>query len=560
MSVHDCEEQAGTPIIEAVVHSNCSLRRGMQAVRSLAGLGILLLLLAGSSGVAQGSADESAAGGRNQILLVLPFDNDTGQPNLGWIREAAPEILDARFASAGFAPMSRADRIYALDHLGLPQQFQPSHASALKLAQTLDADSIIVGSYRLEGTGIVAEARVLNVPHLRMSDPVMARGAMNDMIAVFDSLAWRLTRIMDPEFSVAQETFLAAGASLRLDAFEQYIRGISESDQQERERHLKQAVSLSPNFGPAWMALGREDFDAQQYEDAAAAFAKVSANDPDALEAGFYRGLSLLYFGAYPQAQESFATVARELPLAEVLNNEGVAVSRQSKDGTGLFVQAAAADPNNADYHFNLAVSLKRHGSEANAVNEMNQSLKLHPNDAEAQELLATWKGMSSTDGADAAEPLERIIRSFDAGAFKQAAVVIDQMEATRLAALSPNDRAVKLARQAKDFFNRGLLLEAERLYQSAATTDGSLAEAHVGLAAVRERTGDAVGARREANAALKLSPSLDAYLVLGRLDFAANHLDDALRDVGEALRLDPASKPAMELSRQIEERSGKKQ
>ena len=532
----------------------------MQAPVLLAASTLLLGLFSGSTIRAQGTPAEAASGGRNRILLVLPFDNGTGQPNLEWIREAAPEILDARFASAGFAPMSRADRMYALDHLGLPQQFQPSRASALKLAQTLDADSIIVGSYRLEGNGIIAEARVLNVPHLRMSDPVMARGAMNDMIAVFDSLAWRLTRIMDPEFSVAQETFLAAGGSLRLDAFEQYIRGISESDQQERERHLKQSVALSPNFGPAWMALGQENFNGQQYEEAAAAFAKVSANDPDALEAGFYRGLSLLYFGAYPQAQESFAAVARELPLAEVLNNEGVAVSRQEKDGTGLFVQAAAADPNNADYHFNLAVSLKRHGSEANAVNELKQCLKLRPSDPEALQLLGAWTGTKSANAEDAAEPLERIIRTFDAGAFKQAVVVMDQMEATRLAALSPHDRAVKLAGQAKDYLNRGLLLEAERLYQSAVTDDGSLADAHTGLAVVRERTGDSAGARREANAALKLSPSLDAYLVLGRLDLAANHMDDASRDVGDALKLDPASRTAHELNREIEARLGKKQ
>lgn len=555
-----CDEKADNPIIEAAVPTVGSFRRWMQAAHALFGFVLLVGLFSGLQSTAQGPSSEGASGGKNRILLVLPFDNGTEQPNLEWIREAAPEILNARFASAGFAPMSRADRMYALDHLGLPQQFQPSRASALKLAQTLDVDSIIVGSYRLEGTGIVAEARVLDVSHLRMSDQVMARGEMHDMIAVFDSLAWRLTRIMDPEFRVAQETFLAAGANLRLDAFEQYIRGISESDQQERERHLKQSVSLSPNFGPAWMALGREDFNGQQYEEAAAAFAKVSPNDPDALEAGFYRGLSLLYFGAYPQAQDSFAAVARELPLAEVLNNEGVAVSRQGKDGTGLFVQAAAADPNNPDYHFNLAVSLKRHGSEANAVNELNQCVKLRPNDSEAQQLVAGWKAPNSADAEDAGEPLERIIRTFDADAFKQAVVVMEQMETTRLAALSPHERAVKLAGQAKDYFNRGLLLEAERLYQSAASDDGSLADAHAGLAAVRERTGDSSGARREANTALKLSPSLDAYLVLGRLDLTANHVDDASRDVGEALKLDPDSRTAQELNREIEVRTGKRQ
>jgi tetratricopeptide (TPR) repeat protein len=529
-------------------------------VRAWAGIALLLTLACAAQAHAQATPTDAASTGKNRILLVLPFDNGTGQPNLEWVREAAPEILNARFASAGFAPMSRADRMYALDHLGLPQQFQPSRASALKLAQTLDVDSIIVGSYRMDGTGIVAEARVLNVPRLRMSDPVMARGETHDLIAIFDSLAWRLTRILDPGFSVAQDTFLAAGAGLRLDAFEQFIRGISEPDQQERERHLKQAVALSPNYSPAWMALGRENFNAQQYEEAASAFAKVSPNDPNALEAAFYRGLSLLYFGSYVQAEQSFAGVARELPLAEVLNNEGVAISRQDRDGTGLFVQAAAADPNDADYHFNLAISLKRQGSAANALNELNQCLKLRPNDTEAQHLLAAWKAPRAADADGAAEPLERIVRSFDAGAFRQAALMMDQMEATRLAALSPHQRAVKLTAQARDYFNRGLLLEAERLYQAAVADDDSLAEAHAGLAAVRERTGDTAAARKEANAALQLSPSLDAYLVLGRLDMAANHMDDASRNVHEALKLDPGSATAKELDREIDARSGKKQ
>jgi hypothetical protein len=52
------------------------------------------------------------------------------------------------------------------------------------------------------------------------------------------------------------------------------------------------------------MALGREDYAGQQYEQAAAAFAKVGGNgaEPDdALEAGFYRGLSLLFSGDYAQ-------------------------------------------------------------------------------------------------------------------------------------------------------------------------------------------------------------------------------------------------------------------
>jgi tetratricopeptide (TPR) repeat protein len=532
-------------------------------VVSLAVKAILVLILAlqlAQLSLGQ-AAPDAAAAGHDRILLVFPFDNRTGQPNLEWIREAAPAILGARFTSAGFAPMSRQDRMYALDHLGLPQQFQPSRATSLKLAQTLDADSIVVGSYGIDGTGFEAEAQVIDAQHLRMSATVSARGEMRDLISVFDTLAWKLTRLMDPNFSVAQETFVAAGAGLRLDAFEQYIRGISEADQQERLRHLKQAVALSPGYGPAWMALGREDFNSQQYEQAAAAFAKVNRNDPDALEAEFYRGLSLLFSGSYAKAEESFGEVARVLPLGEVLNNQGVAVSRQGHDGTGLFVQAAAADPNSADYHFNLAVSLKRHGSDASALNELAQCLKLRPNDVEAQQLTSQWKAPKTAVGPDEkAEPLERIVRTFDAVAFRQAALMMDQMEATHLASLTPHQRAVKLSGQAKDYLNRGLLLEAERLYQTAVANDRAVAEAHTGLATVRERTGDIAAARKEASTSLGLAPSVDAYLVLGRLDLAANHIDDATRDIGEALKLDPASRPAQELNREIELRTARKQ
>ncbi len=516
------------------------------------------------------TAAAAPAADRGRILLVLPFDNRTGQPSLEWIREAAAELLSSRFSSAGFAPMSRGDRLYALDHLGLPQGFQPSRASSLKLAQTLDADQIVVGSYILDGTAIVAEARLVDVPHLRMGDAVTARGEMRDVISVFDSLAWKLTRQLDPRISVAEETFIAAGKSTRLDAFEQYIRGIIESDQAERLNHLQQAVKLSPDFGEAWMAIGREYYTNQQYEQAAAAFARVDRNGIDGLEAGYDRGLSLLFSGDYAKAEQAFADVATILPLAEVVNNEGVAASRQGHDGTGLFVQAAADDPNSADYHFNLAVSLKRHGQIPGAQNELAQCLKLRPNDSEALALQAAWKQPAvrqvaqpaATNNADAdaepaPDPLERIVRTFDAAAFRQAAQMLDQVGAARLAQLPPLEQAQKLSAQAKGYLDRGLLLEAERLYQSAVAADTKCAEAHAGLAEVRERTGAADAARREAHAALELRPSADAYLVLGRLDLDANHVSDANNDVAAAVKLEPNSQPARDLQRQIQAKAG---
>lgn len=539
-------------------------------VRQLAatlGLGLALALSVMFCAHAQADQQDSvSAKAQGRILLVLPFDNNTGQPSLEWIREAAANILSSRLASAGFSPMSRADRMYALDHLGLPQGFHPSRASSLKLAETLDADSIIVGSYVTEGPSIVAEAWLVDVPHLRMSQSVTARGDKRELISVFDSLAWKLTRQLDPSFSVAEKTFVAAGSGLRLDAFEQYIRGIIEPDQAERLRHLNLAVKLSPGFSPAWMSLGREDYTSQRYEQAAAAFARVSSNDADALEAGFYRGLSFMFSGDYARAEEAFASVARGLPLAEVRNNQGVALARRGKDGIPLFRQAVAADPNHADYHFNLAISLKRHGDKAEALAELGQCLRLRPNDSEAQAVQKMWTGPTKPPAAGSgegietsADPLERIERSFDEVAFHQASLMLDQVNGARLAALPPPARARKLAGQAKEYLDRGLLLEAERLYQAAVAADNTVAAAHAGLAEVRERTGDAEAARREAHASLELAPSVDAYLVLSRLDLSDGNLDDANIEADEALEMAPTNRAALELRRQIKARQGQK-
>lgn len=577
---------------QSVVHILLSLRfwrlARSAATLMFAAFVVLTLAVAAQSGAESGSGQVASAGstefgaGHGRILLVLPFDNRSGQPSLEWIREAAPEILSSRFASAGFAPMSRTDRLYALDHLGLPQGFHPSRATALKLAQTLDADSIVVGSYVTDGTGIIAEAQVVDVPHLRMSKAVTSRGEMKNLISVFDSLAWELTRQLDPQFSVAEETFVAAGNGMRVDAFEQYIRGITEPDHIERLRHLNQAVALSPEFGPAWMALGREDYAGQQYEQAAAAFARVGGAGPrssgstaqgpmmrgpsvqgtDALEADFYLGLSLLFSGDYSRAEQAFAAVAGVLPLAEVVNNEGVAVSRQGHDGTALFRQAVSADASTADYHFNLAVSLQRHGNLAEALTELAQCLRLRANDSEAQTLEQEWKrpaskpdtmADSSSSAETKAEPLERIARNFDAVAFRQAAQMLDQVDEARLTALPPQQRAQQLASQAKDYLDRGLLLEAERLYQTALASDDRVPAVHAGLAEVRERTGDKENARKEARTSLELMPSIQAYLVMGRLDLAAGHLDEAGYDVREAMKMEPGNPAVLALQRKLE-------
>ncbi len=521
-------------------------------------------------------AINSAAASEHRLLLVLPFENQTGQANLDWIAEAVPEVLNQRLASAGFLPISRLDRQYALDHLGLPVNFQPSRATAIRIAQTLDADYIVLGTYTLQGQRFTTNTQILNVNTLRMGQPLQQQADITHLLAVLNTTAWRVARSLDPHYAVSETTFVAASADLRLDGFEDYVRGLVDPNAANRIRHLKEATQLNPKFTLGWLALGQAYFSNQQYDLASAALGHLPKNDPSALYAEFYRGLAFFYTGNYAKAEDAFGFIAGQLPLSEVLNNEGVALSRRGQDGSSLFRQAIANNSADADYSFNLAVSLYRKGDHTGAAAALKQALALRPQDSEAQAFASRIQSdsnapastftpppannaLAATDpGATVSGPLERIKRTFNDASFRQAAFAMEQMQSMRLDGMAPGPHAAALTKDGQQYLSEGLYLEAEREFQSALTLDSGNAAAHAGLAEVKERGGDTEAARREAQASIQLRPTSPAYVVLARIDLAASQPSAAATDIQQALTLDPSNTTARTLQQTIHNREQK--
>jgi tetratricopeptide (TPR) repeat protein len=503
----------------------------------------------------------------HQLLLVLPFDNRTGQANLDWIGEAVSEIFNQRLGASGFDIISRDDRQYALEHLGLPRSFEPSRATAIRLAQTLDADDIIVGFYTLQNKDIHVSAELLDVNALRLSSPLVQDGPLDHMLDVLDGLAWQVARDLDPKFPLPEASFRAASANLRLNGFENYVRGIIEPEPSERIRHLKIAVAENPTYSPAWLTLGMTYFSEQQFDNSAAALGHLRKTDRSALMAEFYRGLAFFYTGHYDEAEAAFAFVAAQLPLPEVVNNQGVAASRRSHDGGALFQEAITGDPHDPDYEFNLTIALARRGDTPNALAAIDQALKLRPEDSEAIELQkqlrepsppaivpASAQNNSDGNGTQVRRnlPLERIKRSYNDASFRQAASEMEEMQAERLAALPPDQQAATLSKNGNTYLGRGLMLEAEREFQLALTANPNDADAHAGLAEVRRRSGDDDQARVEAQTSLKLRPNAAAWLTLARLDRSQHHLPAARDDVDHALQVDPGNSDARGLQQAL--------
>jgi tetratricopeptide (TPR) repeat protein len=527
---------------------------------------VLAVVASGGTIQAQEATDTkptAPAEAHGRLLLVLPFENRTGDAAQNWMGEAFPDVMNRRLNSAGFLTISRGDRLYAFDHLGLPLNLEPTRATAIRIAQTLDADYVVFGHYTTAANQVTADAQILDVSALHMGDSLEQQGDPDHLLETINDLAWKVTRQLNPGYAVEEQTFTAADKSLPANAFQDYIQGLVAENPKDGIDRLRDAVKLDPNFSPALLGLGRAYFANQDYDEAATTLGRLPKDDPNALEADFFRGLACFYTGNYREAEDAFAFVSMRLPLPEVVNNQGVAASRRGKDAGALFEQAIGADPHDPDYHFNLAVALAHRKDTAGALKELDQMLALRPQDAEAQAFEAQLKtpppaGPNPDPGhavADTQGPLTRIKRGYSEAGFRQAAFEMEQVQQMRLASMTPSQRAAENIKDGDQFFQRGLVLEAEREYREALAADPRSALAHAGLAAVRERDGDADAARQEAHASIQLVPNVPAYLVLARLDLQANQLTAAAGDVGEALKVDPANASAKGMKLALERR-----
>ena len=501
-------------------------------------------------------AAQSLPGGR--VVLVLPFENRSGNATLNWIGNSFPDTLDRRLNSAGFLTISHDDRVFALTHLGLPGDFRPSRATTIRIAQQLDANYVVIGNFTLVNDQIDIQAQVLSVDKLTLSPPVTGGAALDRLYDAENSIAWKVARTIDPTLNVAEQTFLGAGGAVPLPAFEDYIRGINAPTSAEAIQRLRTAVAEAPNYASALLALGKQQYLTRDYSSAATTLAKVPLGDPQALEANFYLGLSRFNSANYAGAYTAFEFVASRLPLPEVVNNEGVALSRQGKDAVALYQRASAADPSDEDYHYNLAIALWRRGDLQDALHEADAAQKLKPTDPEAGSLRAQISiapAGSRLDPNAGFAPVERIRRNYSEAAFRQAAFQLDQLRAARMATLAPAERATEYTTLGRDYLAQGLLPQAEQQFQSAIAAYSNNAAAHAGLAEVRERSGNAKDARAEAQRSISIQPNVPALLVLARLDIAQNQPSAAADDISRALHIEPNNSAALAMRMTLQQR-----
>ncbi len=339
-----------------------------------------------------------------QAIAVLPFANasqigmSTPDPaTLDWIGESIAEQLRESVGARGLPTLEPDELQGAYRRLGLRERTRLTDASVLKIGETVDAEQVVAGSFAYQRPAPGAQdrgslritARIYDRRRMKQSSEFTESGALEDLSTLESHLAWRAISLLSPELAPPEPEFRSVRVPFRLDAEENYTRGLLARTPDQKEKYFTQAARLDTRFSHPAFELGKLHYERKEYRQAADWLEKVSANDFHYREANFWLGLARYRSGDFAAAQKTFQKIVLVVPLGSVYNNLGASESRLGLP-TALddFRKALESDPGDADYLFNVGYGLWRKNDYSAAADKFRAVLERVPEDETATLLL----------------------------------------------------------------------------------------------------------------------------------------------------------------------------
>jgi len=528
---------------------------------------LLALFLGGAPGWAQ-----------VDLGIVLPFENNTRDPALDWMSESFGEVLSSRLASPRFLMFDRRERAAAFDSLGIPAGAGIlSDATIYKVAQALDATKVIRGNYDWSDGVFTATAWVLDMEGPSISEQFSESGPLENLLEIEAGLAWQIQQWLRPAFSISRSEYIRERPKPRLDAFENYFRGLDAPQRAEQIRYFRTAMGLDPRFTAPAFALGMIYFRDGDYPTSILWLTKLQRGDPDYLEANYFLGLAYLYREQYDRAAAAFRVVEQQLPLDEVYNNLGVALLRQNRPGAvPYFEKAARSDPTDPDYRFNLGYAYWKRGSFPEAIPHLRMALQhegssaaraiylqclqktgqLEESRRQAALLQAEGAAWSANPDPTLLEKLERPKDSYDGASFRQLWTLLQIQAELKHSRLPLSEHVALHYQQALEFLQRGADREAIEELQQVIDYNPEETEAYRDLARIYRKARRWDEAVKALNQPLQRDPTAADYLLLAEILMAQGKLEDARLQLNAALDIEPGSPAAIALREELNSKS----
>ena len=368
---------------------------------------------------------------RADTLAVLPFFNRSKQPSLDWIGESVSENIREALASQGLLVLSREDRMEVFRRMSIRPNAVLTHATVLKIGEALDAAEIVFGHFEVtldpanpnSKGSLKLVGRILDLKRIKQGPEFQAAGPVEDLSGLQTHLSWQLLKYLAPKSAPSEEDFRRTRPTVRIDAVENYIRGLLAANPERKQKLFNQAARLDEGYSEPCFQLGRIFWEKKDYRSAAQWLARVNRADSHYMEALFLTGLTQYYQGNYDTAANQFQQVAAVVPLNEVYNDLGAAQSRRNlPEAMENFKKALEGDEADPDYWFNVGYTLWKSGKFEEAAQKFRAVLDRTQYDAEAMSLLGRCLKHEGPRPVEVrpAEGRERVKHNFELDAFRQ--------------------------------------------------------------------------------------------------------------------------------------------
>jgi predicted Zn-dependent protease/TolB-like protein len=550
---------------------------------------LVLALLCAVSLSAQAPARTNGVA-QSGVYLVFPFENAGASPRLDWLGEGLEELTIQSLSASGQQVYSHAGRTTELERNGLPFSAKLSRASMLRVAQDLDADFVIFGSFTSDGKSLTIESRVLRTDPLMLLPSVRETGSLDSLIEMQSKLVWRLLSENDKAYRPTLAEFSKGQRPLRLDAFEHYIRGLLANDDEPRLRELKEASRLEPAWPDPYFALGQTYFTRNDCNTALSFLSHIPPAHDRYLEALFSTGVCRLQLNQPDRAEDVFLSLQNSLTgnskgqqqagalgadLPEILNNLAVAHARRGKiaEAQVEFRRATDLDPDEDDYPFNLGLLALQSADFSAAAAAFRDASERKPENPEDRALLVQSLEKAGKK-SEADQERESAVEALGPNALQSARVDVKPDATFRLARIrteldttalrleiaasgsAPNsatpgaaiESAASHIRRGRQELTAGHLDSSENEFRGVLRTEPANAAAHRGLGEIAHRRGRLDDAVKELQASLDARDSALVRTMLARIYLEQKKPDLARAEVQRALKLAPNYTEAKQL------------
>src|SRR5579872_3031759 len=232
---------------------------------------------------------------RPQAIAVLPFQNTNATREFDFLRFGLADDLATTlsyFPDLSIRPSATSNR------------YAGTSVDLLKAAHEMRVGTIITGHFSVEGGDIEVTLEAVDTANNRVIWRDSLRGSARDLTGIQRQVSARIQHGLIAALGVNGRSGGSSNVSQNAEAYELYLRAISEgdptnsgssfsSDNKAAIQFLQRAVALDPGYSSAWAALGHryyyeigfEESGEKNRSNAKAALRRALALDPGRIDA-----------------------------------------------------------------------------------------------------------------------------------------------------------------------------------------------------------------------------------------------------------------------------------